>query len=168
MHIGCIVRRDTSAKENARMKRELQWGKIPLDLKKEYVRLLLTDGFTRTAIGLFFGTSKNAIVGFQHTHLPKLTGKGTGSKGSVTRVILEQLLKGPAENAPRTRPAPDPDQAVPQAAEVSRKAPIEPSAKSEVSRKLTTDWRIQCKHTEGCAYMCLPDSNSCGRPGHDK
>lgn len=72
---------------------ELQWGQIPLEPKKLYVRLLLNDGYTREAIGAFFGTTKNAIVGFQHKHLPELTGQKVGTKEGVTLERLEILMK---------------------------------------------------------------------------
>lgn len=132
---------------------ELRWAHLPVETKKLYVHLLLSDGHTREAIGEFLGTTKDAIVGFQHRHLTKLTGQGTGKKSTVQLAHLETLLAAHQEKKGRGLPAPtSPDKAV---------------DTRVVSRKLTTDWRKQCKHSEGCAYECLPDSVSCGRPGHD-
>lgn len=71
---------------------ELRWARIPPEPKKLYVLLLLNDGYTREAIGAFFGTTKNAIVGFQYTHLPRLTGKAAGTKEAATLERLEELV----------------------------------------------------------------------------
>ena len=153
------------------MKREVRWGMIPPEQKKLYVRLLLADGYPRTAIGAFFCATKNAVVGFQHSHLPKLTGKKGGTKMGVTSARLEQLLQTRADkkNSQPTIAAVEAQQNETPTAVTAIIEPVpEPISAPEVSTKLTTDWRLECQHAGGCAYMRLPGTNSCGRPGHDK
>lgn len=147
------------------MKRELLWSKLALEEKKLYIRLLLADGYTRDAVGGLLHTTKNAVVGFQHTHLPNLTGKKSGTKEPATSERLEELLE--AHTGKKKRPAPQHSEA-PSFIEDVIDVTIEPVTVSEVSRKLTTDWRLACQFSGKCAYLALPDTKTCGRPDHDK
>lgn len=149
---------------------ELRWTKIPLELKKLYVQLLLSDGFTRDAIGSFFGTSKNAVVGFQHSQLPKLTGKGVGTKDTVTTEHFEKLLDSQAEKTGKKVKEKTPS------IEVEPDVPAVPVQPEEpeppiVSRTLAATETVQCAYRDEkghrCGYEHLPDSDSCGRVGHE-
>lgn len=146
------------------------------------MRVLLTDGFTREAIGTFFGTSKNAVVGFQHSQLPKLTGKKGGIKDTVTPERLETLLaehskkaeKKPSEHTEVSEVAASiaelPGAAAPEVAPAVTVVHPKPKA-SNVSRVLAASEASQCRHRDEsgrhCGYEHLPDSDSCGRVGHD-
>lgn len=155
---------------------ELRWGHIPLVTKKLCVRLLLKDGYTREAIGAFFGTTKNAVVGFQHTHLPKLTGKKVGTKHPVTVERLEELLTGAKRSAvPDVNPEPPVEQLpVPPAPPIPEPAapapkpepvPVRASVK-EVRPKLAASEATQCEHEDEDHHRCAyewsdPDTKRC-------
>src|SRR3989344_439238 len=128
------------------------WKSLPKEDKEGIVRELLEAGYTREAVGDALGTTKNAVVGYQHTHLPDLTGRPQGSLEEVPNELLKNLL---AKVWPQEETA---DHVVEQSA----------PTKICVSTKLTSDWREQCGYSDGCGYKRLPGMTSCGRPGHDK
>ncbi len=68
------------------------WRLLTLEDKKGVVRTLLKAGYTREAIGNALGTTKNAIVGFQHRNLPKLSGKSDGTLEVVPEELLRPLV----------------------------------------------------------------------------
>ena len=76
----------------------------------------------------------------------------------------------PPPPKPPQPPVPKPPAPAPAPPVVAAKEKVAPSR--VVSTKLTTDWRLQCGHKDEkghqCGYKHLPDSASCGRPGHDK
>lgn len=136
----------------AKKKQVRFWKSLPKEDKKGVVQALLERGYTCAAIGKALGTTKNAVVGYQHSHLPALTGRSPGSLEEVPEDVLRPLLTSvwPVEIT-----------------EHVRASPAEPEEGGRVSTKLTSDWRRQCQYTGRCGYERLPDSTSCGRPGHD-
>ena len=70
-------------------KPQLKWSELDIETKKLYVRVLRVDGFSDSVIGTFFGTTKNAVVGFRHSQMPELTG---GVRATLHSVRLERLL----------------------------------------------------------------------------
>ncbi len=83
------------------------------------------------------------------------------SVGTVSGI--KRIWRERREEARDSAPAPAPPI-------VAAKEKVTPSR--VVSTKLTTDWRMMCIHKDEknhqCGYIKLPDSQSCGRPGHDK
>ena|GEM_PF-4762429 len=69
-----------------------EWAKLTRDDKKLYVRVLREGGYSDEAIGNFFGTTKNAIVGFRHSQLPSLTSGPRATQNKVNRERFRDLL----------------------------------------------------------------------------
>src|SRR3989344_8557358 len=68
------------------------WKSLPKKNKEGIVRELLEAGYAREAVGNALGTTKNAVVGYQHTHLPDLTGRPQGTLEEVPNELFKKLL----------------------------------------------------------------------------
>jgi hypothetical protein len=73
-------------------KRPRFWKSLPKEDKKGVVRSLLEAGYTRAAVGKALGTTKDAVVGYQHRYLPELTGKSEGTLETVPDDVLQELV----------------------------------------------------------------------------
>lgn len=132
-----------------RKKKPRFWKSLPPEDKKGIVKTLLEGEHTCAAIGKALGTTKNAVVGYQHTKLPDLTGRTIGTKDEVPQEVLMKLLgeEWPPETSPEDGTL--------------------PGAERLVSRKLTANWNNKCTYSGGCDYERLPGSTTCGRPRHN-
>ncbi|HTR19148.1 MAG TPA: hypothetical protein VMH91_04215 [Candidatus Paceibacterota bacterium] len=131
------------------------WKSLPPEDKKGIVKSLLGAGYTREAVGTALGTTKDAVVGYQHRKLPELTGQSEGTLDFVPEDVLRDLLTKvwPVESGTSS------------AATEQDLTSDEPGR--VVTHKLANAWN-QCKYSGGCGYERLPGMNNCGRPGHDK
>ena len=73
-------------------KKTVLWETLPKEDLKRIVRSLLQARYSREAVGAALGTTKNAIVGYQHRHLSDLTGVAAGITQGVPDDILASLL----------------------------------------------------------------------------
>ena len=136
-----------------KISKEPLWKRLAKNEKVRIVDWLLEHDYTCGAVGDALGSTKNAVVGYQHTNLPKLSGRPPGSKAVVPAEILMGLL--PVAMAPVKKMPASPNRSVLKTSEI-------------VTKKLAADYHRQCQHSDGCAYERLPNSSSCGRDGHDK
>ena len=130
------------------MEREKNWGKIPSEDKELYIRLLRTDGHSDNAIGKFFGTTKNAVVGFRYSHLPELTSGAKATKSTVDPARFEELL-AEQQSVPKKAGKP----------RGIRKQPRGELPSPSVARMPTCEWPLA--NGNACGKPCVKNSRLC-------
>jgi hypothetical protein len=72
------------------------WSDLSDEEKDLYIRLLWNDGYSDNAIGAFFDTSKNAVVGYRHSKLKDLHSRGRDRekvKRYLSKARFSELLE---------------------------------------------------------------------------
>lgn len=137
---------------NAPKKKPRYWKSLPKEDKKGVVRALLEAGYTREAIGTALGTTKNAVVGFQHSHLSDMTGKFSGTIDDIPAELLSELLlrEWPLEKIEPTLEQP------------KERTPINPrpvgnhrrTTSDRVRPKIAASEATQCTHRDDKRLRC--------------
>lgn len=160
------------------------WNSLSPQLRIKILTPYFENAWTNKELKTFLGLTIGRIARVRDNRNMELKAKATEA--------APQLVPKPAkkkkrrEKVPAPAPAPPlepppvapPEPPVPEPPPVPAPTPVVVTPPEKVaparvvSTKLTTDWRLMCDHKDDkghqCGYLRLPESNSCGRPGHDK
>ena len=120
-------------------------------------------------------------AGHKNSDVMAALGLSVGTVSGIKRIWRERKevsggtagAPAPTPPKPPEPPAPEPQPPIPPAP-IPSPAPSEPKKErvEPVSRTLAASEKTSCVHKDEkgrrCGYAPLPDSTSCGRPGHDK
>ena len=130
------------------------WSRLSQDERRLHTDWRFDAGHTNSAVMTALDLSVGTVSGIKRIWRER--------KEESVREVTD--AHAPAAPKPKP-PVPPPEPPVP---EPQPSAPPADKVPRIVSRKLAGDWRKKCGFSGRCDYEHLPDSTSCGRPGHDK
>ena len=145
------------------------WSRLSQDERRLHTDWRFDAGHTNSAVMTALDLSVGTVSGIKRIWRERKE----ESVREVTDAHAPAAPKPKPPVPPPEPPAPEPQPPKPPAPKppVPEPQPSTPPADKVpriVSRKLAGDWRKKCGFSGRCDYEHLPDSASCGRPGHDK
>jgi hypothetical protein len=139
-------------------KKPRSWKSLPPEDKKGIVKCLLQEGYQCEAIGRALGTTKNAVVGYQHKYLSELTGRTPGALGVVPEGVLRELLS--REWLPEETVSKEIKEEPPRST-VFDNLPERIGGPPPPRYKIASNEAMRCKYSIRCEYEHLSDSDLC-------